>query len=324
MSPPTQDPARTARSPRETRTFSGDFKRFFGRGLAILLPSILTLWILWQAFGFVFSHVAAPINRGLRAAVVAVAPLVTPKASQPEWLLVSDEEVLRRIDPQTAAALSPTKFEDLRRQIRHDIRVERVQTFWDDHWYLAGTGLVVAIILIYLAGVLLGGLIGRRTYARLEALIGRIPGFKQIYPHIKQLVDLVMGDKPLAFKRVVIIEYPRKGIWSVGLVTGASMKAIGDQAGQPCVTVFIPHSPAPFTGFAVCVPESDVIDLPLSIDEAIRYVLTSGVLIPESQATAIPDPAIGELRRQIAAEDADAARIAAVSGRPPAGPAQRH
>jgi uncharacterized membrane protein len=315
MHPPTPAPPRTARTPRETRTFSTDFKRFFGRGLAILLPSILTLWILWQAFGFVFSHVAAPINRGLRTAIVGVVPLVLPESSQPAWSRVPDDEVLRRIDP--AATLTPWRLDELKAQTRHEIRRENFLAFWEDHWYLGGTGLAVAIILIYLAGVLLGGLIGRRTYARLESLIGRIPGFKQIYPHIKQLVDLVIGDRPLAFKRVVIIEYPRKGIWSVGLVTGASMRTIGDQAGQPCVTVFIPHSPAPFTGFAVAVPESDVIDLPLSIDEAIRYVLTSGVLIPESQVTAPPDPAIGELRRQIAAE-----ALASRAG--PSGPAQGH
>jgi uncharacterized membrane protein len=121
------------------------------------------------------------------------------------------------------------------------------------------------------------------VYAAIEAFLSRLPGFKQVYPHMKQLVNLVIGERTIAFKRVVLVEYPRKGVWSMGLVTSPSMRAVTEQAGEPAVAVFVPSTPT-FTGVTISVPESDVIDLPISIDEAVRFVLTGGVLIPEGQA----------------------------------------
>lgn len=281
--------------PGERPTFTSDFKRFFGRGLAILLPSILTLWILWYAFIFVFHNVAVPINFGLRSAVVWAAPKVLPERSLPAMFRVSDEQV------------AEFRAQDARRKdasthwVRREIRRTRMAEFWQDNWYLQGTGLVVAITLIYLSGLLLGGIIGKQVYERAERLIARVPGFKQVYPHVKQLVNLVMGDKPLAFKRVVLVEYPRKGIWTMGLVTSSAMRKVAEVSGRRAVTIFIPSTPTPFTGFTINVPDEEVVDLPVSIDEALRFVLTGGVLIPEGQATAPVDPALRELARSMAA-----------------------
>jgi len=273
------------------RTFAKDFKRFFGRGLAILLPSILTLWILWYAFAFVFNSVAVPINRGIRWGVVEAAPwfIGNDPKQQPAWYLVTEAE--------RAEFLAQPEGKDFRRSspatVNREIRALAFRQVWNSRWYLMGTGLVVAIILLYLAGMLLGGLIGRRVYNRLESWISRLPGFKQVYPHIKQLVNLVIGDKPMAFKRVVLVEYPRKGIWTVGLVTSGSMRIVAEQAEGSVLAVFIPSTPTPFTGFVINVPERDVVDLPLSIDEALRFVLTGGVLIPDRQRPlgAAPEPA---------------------------------
>jgi uncharacterized membrane protein len=280
----------------ERTTFSSDFRRFFGRGLAVLLPSILTLWLLWYACVFVFNNVAVPINKGIRWIVVATAPLVVPSdvQHQPRWYRVTPEETAEFVRVQGKDLRDPSPERTIRM-----VRVKKFEGFWEDNWYLSATGLVVAITLIYLAGLLLGGLLGRRLYHRLEALISRIPGFKQVYPHVKQLVDLVIGDRPMAFKRVVIVQYPRQGIWSIGLVTSNSLRAVADQAMGPCVAVFIPSTPTPFTGFCITVPESEVIDLPISIDEAIRFVLTGGVLVPERQAVGPQDPAAAELAKAL-------------------------
>jgi uncharacterized membrane protein len=268
----------------QNRTFAADFRRFFGRGLAILLPSILTLWILWYAFAFVFNNVAVPINRGIRWAVVQGAPQVVSSVPdrQPAWYRVSDAERVEFLkQPEGKAFRDSDPI-----MVDQEVRAQKLATIWSSRAYLSGTGLVVGIVLIYLAGMLLGGLIGRRVYSRFETWISRIPGFKQVYPHVKQVVNLVMGDQPMAFKRVVLVEYPRKGIWSVGLVTSGSLKSVSDQAGGPTVSVFIPSTPTPFTGFVINVPEDQVVDLPLSVDEAIRFALTGGVLIPEHQKVA--------------------------------------
>lgn len=278
--------------PNSDRTFGADFRRFFGRGLAILLPSILTLWILWYAFAFVLNNVAAPINRGIRWGVVQTAPEVLPSQpeKQPAWFRVTDEERAEFLAlPEGKPFRGATAAE-----VTQEVRSQKFRTYWQARWYLSGTGLVVAIILIYLAGMVLGGLIGRKIYNRVEAWISKLPGFKQVYPHVKQLVNLIMGDsggkKAMAFKRVVFVEYPRQGVWSLGLVTSGSLKSLETSAGARMLAVFIPSTPTPFTGFVINVPESDVLDAPITVDEAIRFLLTGGVLIPEHQRT---EPAPG-------------------------------
>ena len=262
---------------RPKRTFWGDFRTFFGKGLAILLPSVVTLWLLWQAFGFVFNNVAAPINRGIRIAVIEVAPRVVSSSEMPAWYQVRPEQLENR--KQEMGRLGRRVPTDA--HLTSQIRREQFRDFWDDHWYLEATGLFVAIGLIYFSGLLLGNYLGKKMYARVEALISRVPGFKQVYPYVKQLVDMIMGDKPMAFSRVVLVQYPRNGIFTMGFVTSRSTRSIGEAAGGSVLAVFIPTSPTPFTGFTINVFESEVIDLPLTMDEALRFVITGGVLVPD-------------------------------------------
>lgn len=263
----------------EHTTFMSDFRRFFGRGLTVLLPSVLTLWILWYAFVFVFNNVAAPINRGVRWAVVEVTPWIMGPTSRPEWYTVTPEERAEFVRTPAGQPLRAAAAEVVDRAVR----AAKFREFWSQRWYLPATGLVLAILLIYLAGLLLGGLIGRRLYSRLERLIARVPVFKQVYPHVKQAVDLVIGERQMAFKRVVLVQYPRQGIWTIGFVSGNSIRDAWSAASEPCISVFIPSTPTPFTGFVITVPESSVRNVSMSVDEAIRFVLTGGVLVPEKQ-----------------------------------------
>lgn len=288
-----------------SHTFTGDFRRFFGRGLGILLPSILTLWILWQALVFVYNNVAEPINRGVRTAVVYVAPQFFDEANPPEWFRVTDDQIRARLD-QTGDLPSDAEEQAavLEREtpgVTRDIRRDRLRSFWSSHWYLEVTGFVVAILLIYLAGVLLGNYLGRQIYGRLEKLISRIPGFKQVYPHVKQVVDLILGDRKMAFSKVVLVEYPSAGIWTIGFLTGNSIREIDKIAADTVVSVFIPTSPTPFTGFTINVPAGKAKPMDLTIEEALRFVITAGVLTPERQAGAGPVPA-GELRSATGSE----------------------
>ena len=262
---------------REHHTFWGDFRKFFVRGLAVLLPSIVTLWLLWQAFALLFANVAEPINRGVRVAVVEVVPLVFDDAFE-----VTEEE-LASFRTSRAVVEDPILRDGSDEALIREIRRRELRAIWDDRFFgvLNLTGLVIAIVLLYLAGRLLGSFVGRWFYARVEGLLRAIPGFKQVYPHVKQVVDLIMGDQKMAFSRVVLVEYPRKGIWTVGLVTSSSLKPIADQAGGEVLCVFIPTSPTPFTGFTINVPAGDCVDVDMTIDQALRFVITAGVLVPE-------------------------------------------
>jgi len=255
-------------------SFGSDFKRFFGKGMAILLPTAVTLWLLWQAFGFIFNNVAQPINGATRLAVIWGVPQVLSEEKLPDWFSITDDElVLERYNRETSDSTTNAV-------LRRKLRTEYLSDFWASHWYLNLSGLVIAIMLIYLAGVLLGNIVGKSLYARVERLITRIPGFKQVYPHVKQVVDMIMGENKLAFSKVVIVEYPSAGIWTVGFLTGNSLREIDKPAGGTVVSVFIPTSPTPFTGFTINLPKEKVIEIQMSIEEALRFVITAGVLAP--------------------------------------------
>lgn len=278
-------------------SFTSDFKRFFTRGLAILLPTVVTLWLLWQAFGFVYNTVAQPINRATRITVIWVVPKVMAEESLPEWFRVTEAEIA-----EARANRSEIRENASDASVRLVLRREYLRKFWSEHPYLNLTGLIIAIMLIYLAGVLLGNIVGRSIYARLERFITRLPGFKQVYPHVKQVVDLIMGDKKMAFSKVVVVEYPKAGIWTVGFLTGKSLRQIDEFAGDEVVSVFIPTSPTPFTGFTINLPRTKVMELSMTVEEALRFVITAGVLAP-GDTLPVSDPALAEIARQASSKD---------------------
>lgn len=269
---------------RPRTTFTADFKQFFLRGLAVLLPTVLTLWLLVQAYLFVEARVAEPINRAIRQGVLWVIPRTIPEDRLPAWFVVRDQEVrafrasLERQGTRAARSLLARSDAEL----RAIIRAEELRRYWDDHWYFRFIGLFVAVVLIYLAGLLLGGLIGRSIYGQIERFLTRIPVFRQVYPHVKQVVDLVLGERSIAFKKVVLIEYPRKGVWTMAFVTGADLRGAAAIAGADVLTVFVPSTPTAFTGITVTVRRDEAIDVPISVDEALRFILTGGVLTPQT------------------------------------------
>lgn len=254
------------------------FRRVSLRGLAVLLPSVLTLWILWYAFIFVFKNVAEPINGGMRAGITALVPRVVSKDQWPEWYAVTPEQLSQF---KSSAAAGGGGLSDQAALIQ--ARALGLERYWAERWYLQAAGLLVAVTLIYLAGALVGGFLGRRVYSIIERVIAKIPGFKQVYPYVKQVVDLMLGEKAMAFNRVVLVEFPRPGSWVVAFVTSAGLKRAEGLLEGDALTVFVPNTPTPFTGFTVIVRKEDVIDLPISVDEALRFVITGGVLVPGSQ-----------------------------------------
>lgn len=269
------------------RTFGSDFRQFFLRGLVVLLPSVLTLWIVVKAYQFVDNTIAEPINSSVRAAMIN-----GTKVWQP--LRTTFEPTDAEVNEKWRALPATGQTEVGKTRVRGELRAAAVNEWWAERWYMDLIGIAVAIIAVYVAGRLLGGYFGRKLYRRIEALIVSLPIFKQVYPSVKQVVDfLFAGERTVKFSRVVALEYPRKGIWSVGFMTGASMKDIGKHAGD-CVTVFIPSSPTPFTGYTITVKTEDLIDLPITVEEALRFVVSGGVLLPERQT---PPEELEERRR---------------------------
>ena len=265
----------------EKRTFRSDFRRFFVKGLVVLLPTVLTLWILVKAYEFIDVGIAQPINGGIRFVINKATPHVEvfEKTFEP-----SDAAVERETERRREADRSKTAQNEARSYLRD----QRILEWWNERWYMNFIGLFVAILSVYFAGRLLGGLLGRSLYSKIERLLTTIPVVKQVYPYVKQVVDFILSDeKPIKFNRVVLIQYPRKGIWSIGLVTGTPMKSVQNQmdsdAEEPGITVFIPSSSTPFTGYTISVTMDEVVEIPISIDEALRFTITGGVLIPDRE-----------------------------------------
>lgn len=258
-------------------TFGADFKRFFVRGLAVLLPSVLTLWILVKAYQFIDRTIAQPINAGVRFALGELATRWPPL----ERVILSDSAAIEEESIRRLVSGEPGATPEV---VRHDLVTDGIDLWWSE-WamVLDWIGILVAIVAVYFAGRLVGGFVGRRIHRSLERLIVAVPLFSQLYPSIKRVVDFLFGDdKPLKFNRVVVVQYPRKGIWSIGLVTGDTMRSIQKEAGES-ITVFIPSSPTPFTGYTITVPRSEAHELPISIDEALLFTISGGVLVPDHE-----------------------------------------
>lgn len=267
------------------------FSRLFLRGLGVLLPAIVTMWILWSVGSFLYARIAEPINSLVRLTTIHAVPHLYPATNLPAWYNVTDAQVSQRRIRESAG--QQPRSDDA---LRAELRSIALQNYWNDRWYLQATGLFLAIAVAYAVGLAINGLLGRRLYARGEQFITSLPGFKQVYPHVKQLVDLVFGERRMAFRRVVLVEFPRKGAWVIAFVSSEPMITAEQAAGADSLTLFIPTTPTPFTGFTLTVKASEVVDLPISIDEAIRYMITGGVLVPPSQAsTPITPPVAGSL-----------------------------
>lgn len=270
-----------------------NFRSFFLRGLGILLPTVLTIWILIAAYGFVQEKIAGPTNEGVRLLILHL----TPWPSMPPEVEILDEKLSVEQRLQWISTLNDKTRDEWKAAgysgswLKRHSRETKLRNWWKTYGMLLDMiGLVIAVVVIYIVGMLLGSFIGRRVYARSENLIQRVPLIRKVYPSVKQVTDFLVGSgkDQAQLSRVVAVEYPRKGLWSIGLVTGDTMRNIQEQIAEECMTVFVPSSPTPFTGYVITVPKKDTVELPVTIDEAFRFTISGGVLIPPSQQIQTP------------------------------------
>ncbi|MAG94959.1 MAG: hypothetical protein CMJ48_14625 [Planctomycetaceae bacterium] len=151
-------------------------------------------------------------------------------------------------------------------------------------WNLSVGALVMTILLLYFIGRIVTIRVGAWAVHRFETMfLGKLPVVSNVYSSVKQVTDFLFTERKIEYNRVVVLEYPRRGIWSLGFVTGESMLQITAIAGEPLVTVLIPTSPMPVTGYTMSVPRSEIVDLDVTIDQAFQFCISCGVLVPENQ-----------------------------------------
>lgn len=230
---------------RERVTFSQDFRQFFLRGLAALLPTLITLWLLVWAWDFLWNYLGRHLIWVLKWLWIKLVA----------WELVSEK---------------PAGY---------------IDRYWQDELFRTRlVGVILAVLLVYIVGLLVGNLIGRTFWMAGEALVMKIPIIRAIYPAVKQVTDFLLADRKQQFQgsRVVAVQPHERGIWSIGLVTGQGLRPLDQSTGEEMVLVFLPNSPAAFSGYVLVVPRSEVVDLPMTVEEAMRLFVSGGVIVPGS------------------------------------------
>ncbi|MFG0297725.1 MAG: DUF502 domain-containing protein [Maioricimonas sp. JB045] len=148
-------------------------------------------------------------------------------------------------------------------------------------FHLSAVAVIIIVVVLYFLGRFVNVRIGGWLVAKFESeLLGRLPVVRNVYGSVKQVTDFLFSENQVEYRRVVAIEYPRRGIWSIGLVTGESMLDVATAVGEPCLSILIPSSPMPMTGYTMSVPRSEVLDLNLTVDQAMQFCISCGVLVP--------------------------------------------
>jgi len=225
-------------------------RTYFLRGLAVLLPAIVTIWIFVLGYSLIQDNLGSHLRDGLN------------------WLMLK---------------MTGVNF------------VNNL----DERWWnvaMSAASFLIVLLIICIVGALLASVVGRSLWRMVENFIMNTPLLRRVYPYIKQITDFVLTqeEQKKMFSRVVAVEYPRKGIWSIGFVTGSGIQRVVDNVKKEFLTVLIPTSPTPFTGFVIMVPKKQTIELNMTVEEALRFTVSAGVIAPGTEhAASLPKVGVG-------------------------------
>jgi len=147
--------------------------------------------------------------------------------------------------------------------------------------YLRIISFVLMVLIIFFVGLFTRNYFGKKFLSLLDKAMRNIPFVKTIYTSTKQIIEVFQTSKGANFKKVVLIEYPRRGIFSVGFVTKDTSKFFNDIIDEECYNIFIPTTPNPTSGFILIVPKKDVIELDMTVEEGIKFVISAGLVTPD-------------------------------------------
>ncbi|MCT4558535.1 MAG: DUF502 domain-containing protein [Pelagimonas sp.] len=237
---------------KRTGLFTG-LRNSFLTGIVVIAPVGLTIWLIWTVVGWVDGFVW---------------PLV-PDSYQPDALV-------QRYIVGEGADRSEFLHNLLANQDTGRVEVN-----------VRGLGVVVFLIFTVIVGWIAKGLIGRSMIAYAESLVERTPVVRSIYSGIKQLAETVFAQSERSFEKACLIEYPRKGIWAVGFISTEAKGEIAVRAGgeehTELVSVFVPTTPNPTSGFLLFFPKDDVIELDMSIEDSAKLVISAGLVYPNGE-----------------------------------------
>lgn len=277
-------------------------RRAMIRGLAVVLPPLLTVLVFLWAWNMIDLYILSPCEHLAARAIVWTIKDV--KSGIPEGAVVyrngqggavaAFEYKGKRyvpVDrggrwiPDTVKAIVDANPPD-------DAPAPATANAYFDHYvhvqYLRRERtlplfLAVFVLVLYLTGKLMAARIGLFIWQIGEGAVQRMPIVRNVYSAAKQITDSLFGEQQVPFTRVVAVEWPRKGLWTLAFVTGEGLKDIRDAAGEDVVSLLIPTSPMPATGFTCTVPVRDTIALDITVDQAVQFIVSCGVVVPPHQ-----------------------------------------
>ena len=301
-------------------THQHPFRRAVLRGLGVVMPLLLTIVFLLWIWNSVQTFVLLPVKNAVRSIAVNrardVLYEVPPEALRVElhrgqsgnlkWVregakpngtrrvldipvfrvkkenetveycrLPTHEWIPYEVFDRVRRNPGPTLPETAEAYFRRD-----VETRWFRPSYIIPLVFCAFILTLYLLGKIIAARIGRAIISYFEQLIDQVPLINSVYSTLKKVTDIMFGDHDVEFNRVVAVQYPRRDMWSLGFVTGESLPSIRDAAGEPLLSVLMPTSPMPATGFTISVRKSETLELDISVDQAFQFIVSCGVVIP--------------------------------------------
>ena len=146
--------------------------------------------------------------------------------------------------------------------------------------YIPGLGALLTLLVVFLTGLVTTNIVGQKLVRFWEAVLARIPVVKSIYYSVKQVSDTLFSGSGVAFRKVLLVRYPHPEAWSVAFQTGHPARDVADMLPEEHVGIFIPTTPSPVNGFFFFVKKKDVIELDMNVDEALKYIVSMGVVAP--------------------------------------------
>jgi uncharacterized membrane protein len=150
--------------------------------------------------------------------------------------------------------------------------------------HIPGLGLVMSVIILLVTGALAANIIGARMFSWWESVLVKIPIVRPIYSSVKQVSDTLFASKGQSFRKVVLIEFPNRGQWTFGFIVGAPGPAIARETGGDLITVYVPTAPNPTSGYVLLVRPAEIKELDITVDDALKFHLSMGVVAPAARA----------------------------------------
>ena len=164
-------------------------------------------------------------------------------------------------------------------------------------FHIPGLGILLSLVVLLVTGFLVANLVGRRLVHLWESVLKRIPFVRSVYSAAKNFAEIVLTDANQSFKKVLLIEYPRTGLYSLCFQTSIYLGEVQARTGEEVICVFVPTTPNPTSGLILMVPKADVIELDMEVEDALKMVVSLGVVVPQWNGVDTPAP-LGKARPQ--------------------------